>query len=200
MDRSASIVLDRSAVRVYADIAYANDREVFASGGGPVISDDSFNLSSLLRMVTADQLKAAGVKATEKSGLLIEDFLDDWEKQWFAKGQKSRKTFKLRSPQSQAPSGSRLSIEVQSSKKGHMMLGMEKEKDRYHHAVKLDGDSTWQKIVLSPSDFKTRTGETPKSWDGLDIVITPPAGWAWENLQLRNLTWIANQNPGNKSK
>ena len=39
---------------VYADIRYANDREVFGSGGGPVLSSDTFNLSSLLRMVTPD--------------------------------------------------------------------------------------------------------------------------------------------------
>ncbi|MDP4991386.1 MAG: transglycosylase domain-containing protein, partial [Marivita lacus] len=71
---------------VYADIRYANDREVFGSGGGPVLSSDTFNLSSLLRMVTPDQLKAAGVKAIEKPGLVIEDFQGEWEKEWFGRG------------------------------------------------------------------------------------------------------------------
>ena len=185
---------------VFADIAYANDREVFASGGGPVLSSQTFNLSSLLRIVTADELKKAGVKVSEKSNLVIEDFQGEWEKDWFAKGQKSKKTFKLRSPQYLPPSNCNLGIEVQSGKKGHMMLGMEKEKDRYHHAVKLDGDSTWQQVVLPPSDFKTRTGETPKSWDGLDIVITPPAGLEWSDLKMRNLKWIKADQHGDETK
>lgn len=185
---------------VYADIAYANDREVFGSGGGPVLSSDTFHLSSLLRMVTPDELKAAGVEANETPSPLIEDFAEGWEKEWFAKGQKSLKTFRLKSPQYQSPPNSKLGIEVRSDKKGRMQLGMEKEKDRYHLSIMIEGDSTWQQIVLSPSDFKTRSGETPKSWDGLDIVITPPASWAWEDLQLRNLTWITNQNSGNKPK
>jgi len=176
---------------VYADIAYANDRVVFGSNGGPVLRSDTFKLSSLLRMVSADQLKAAGVKASDKRSLLIEGFRADWEKDWFARGAKSLKTFKLRSPQYQAPPNSRLSIEVRSDKKGRMMLGMEKEKSRYHHAISLNGDSTWQQVVLSPSDFKTRSGETPKDWDGLDIVISPPAGWDWKDLKMRNLTWFS---------
>jgi len=110
---------------VYADIAYANDREVFGSGGGPVLSSDTFHLSSLLRMVTADELKAAGVEANETPSLLIEDFAEGWEKEWFGKGQKSLKTFRLKSPQYQAPSNSKLSIEIQSDKKGRMQLSME---------------------------------------------------------------------------
>ena len=84
-------------------------------------------------MVTADELKAAGVEADEKPSLLIEDFAEGWEKEWFAKGQKSLKTFRLKSPQYQSPTNSKLGLEVRSDKKGRMQLGMEKEKDRYHH-------------------------------------------------------------------
>ena len=177
---------------VYADIHYANDREVFGSGGGPVLSSDTFHLSSLLRMVTADELKAAGVEADEKPSLLIEDFAEGWEKEWFAKGQKSLKTFRLKSPQYQSPTNSKLGLEVRSDKKGRMQLGMEKEKDRYHHSIMIEGDSTWQKIVLSPSDFKKRTGEAPEDWTDLDIIITPTGTLEWQNLKMRNLTWITN--------
>jgi hypothetical protein len=175
---------------VYADIAYANDREVFGSGGGPILSSKTFNLSSLLRMVAADELKKAGVKASEKTDLVIEDFQGEWEKEWFGRGQNSRKTFKLKSPQYHAPPNARLSIEVQSDEKGRIMLGMEKENDRYHHAVLIEGDSTWQKVVLTPSEFKKRSGESPENWDGLDIVISLPAGWEWDDLKMRNLRWV----------
>ena len=56
----------------------------------------------------------------------------------------------------------------------------------------IEGDSTWQKIVLSPSDFKKRTGEAPEDWTDLDIVITPTGTLEWQNLKMRNLTWITN--------
>ncbi len=73
------------------------------------------------------------------------------------------------------------------------MLGMDKEKNRYHHAVAIAGDSTWQKVVLAPSDFKNRDGEAPTDWDALDLVISPPPGWDWQDLKLRNLTWLKNE-------
>ena len=72
----------------------------------------------------------------------------------------------------------------------------QQEKDRYHHGVVIEGDSTWQQVLLSPSDFKKRTGETPEDWDGLDIVLSLPAGWDWQDLKMRNLTWIKNGNQG----
>ena len=71
-----------------------------------------------------------------------------------------------------------------------MQLSMEKEKDRYHYPIVIKGDSMWQKIVLTPSDFKKRAGETPKDWADLDFVISLPAGWEWEDLEMRNLKWI----------
>ena len=175
---------------VYADIAYALDREVFTSGGGQIVSSNIFNLSSLLTMVSADQLKAAGVTASEEPRLLIEGFRGDWEKEWFARGANRRKTFKLRSPQYQAPPNSKLGIEVQSDKKGRLTLGMEMEKDSYTSAISLNGDSKWQQVVLSPSDFKNKKGEKLADWNGVDIAIWLPGGWKWQDLKMRDLTWI----------
>jgi len=181
---------------VYADIAYALDREVFSSGGGRIVSSDTFNLSSLLRMASADQLKAAGVKASTKSNLLIEDFQGDWEKEWFAKGANGRRTFKLRSPQYQAPPHSRLGLEVQSDKKGRVQLGMEIEKDSFNYTISMDGDSQWQQVVLSPSDFRSKNGETLKDWNDVDVVISIPRDWTWQDLEMRNLTWLDSDKQG----
>ncbi len=175
---------------VYADISYANDRYVHITSRAEILTSDTFNLSSLLRMATSKQLKASGVKATEKPSLVIESFQDGWEKEWFPRGQQGRATFKLRSLQYQAPPDARLGIEIRSGKTGRLMLGIEKGKDRYHHSIKLNGDSTWHQVVLSPSDFKKGKGGSPKGWDDLNISISPTAVLDWDEFELRNLRWI----------
>ena len=131
---------------------------------------------------------------------MIEDFQEGWEKEWFARGQNGRATFKLRSPQYQAPPDARLGVDIRSDKPGRLMLGMAKEKDRFHHSIKLDGDSKWRQVMLSPSDFNKRTGEAPTDWSGLDLSISPPAGWNWDDLKLRNLRWIKAGQHGDEYK
>jgi len=111
--------LDRQ-LWVYGDVRYANDRAVHCVKGRDIVNSDTFNLSSVLEMVTPDELKTAGVKATEKPSLVIEEFTEGWEKEWFEKGQKIRKTFKLKSPQYEASPESKLGIEVQSNKQARL--------------------------------------------------------------------------------
>ena len=79
-----------------------------------------------------------------------------------------------------------------------MLIGMEWEKDSYHHAVAIEGDSAWQHVVLSPSDFRNREGEVLKDWDGLDITITPTGALEWSDLKLRNLKWTESDQLGER--
>ena len=67
---------------------------------------------------------------------------------------------------------------------------MDMEKNSYRHSIMIEGDSQWQQVVPSPSDFKNRDGETPDDWDDLDIVISLPAAWEWEDLKMRDLMWV----------
>lgn len=191
--------LDRQ-LWVYADVNYANDRAVHCVKGRDIVSSDNFNLSSVLKMVKPDELKAAGVKATEKPTLVIEEFGEGWEKEWFVKGEKSRKTFQLKSPQYQVPADSRLGIEVQCNKKARLLIGMEREKYFFHHIIVIDGDSAWQKVSLSPSDFKTREGETLTDWNGLDVVISPLGTLGWHDLKLGNLKWLRDGQRGDNKQ
>jgi hypothetical protein len=80
------------------------------------------------------------------------------------------------------------------------MLGMEKERDRYHCSFKRNGDSKWQEVGLSPSDFKNRNGENLNDGNGVDIVIMPIGAPEWEHLKMRNLTWITNGKMGDNSQ
>jgi len=191
--------LDRQ-LWVYGDVRYANDRAVHCVKGRDIVSSDTFNVSSVLKMVKPDELKAAGVKATEKPTLVIEEFGEGWEKEWFVKGQKIRKTFQLKSPQYQAPPDSRLGIEVQCNKKARLLIGMEREKHSYHHIIVIDGDSEWQKVGLSPSDFKNREGETLTNWKDMDIVISPLGTLDWHDVTLRNLKWLRDGQRGDNKQ
>jgi dienelactone hydrolase len=193
-----SVLSTNRQLWVYGDIHYANGQAVHCVKGRNIVASDTFNLSSVLKMMTPDELQAAGVKVTVKPSLVIEEFAEGWEKEWFAKGQKSRKTFKLKSPQYEAPPDSKVGIEVRSEKRGRMLIGMEWEKDSYHHAVAIEGDSAWQHVVLSPSDFRNREGEVLKDWDGLDITITPTGALEWSDLKLRNLKWTESDQLGER--
>lgn len=172
----------------YADINYANEHAVHCVSGRDIVAVDTFNLSSLLEMATPEELKAAGVRATLEPSLVIEDFAEGWEKEWFEKGN-GRQTFKLRSPQFQPPPGSGLGIEIRSNQSGRLHLSLEKEKETYRHTIEVVGGSDWQQIVLSPADFKMKD-ESLEVWEGLDMVIALSGGMAWNEVKLRNLRWI----------
>lgn len=191
--------LDRQ-LWVYGDVRYASDRAVHCVKGRDIVSSDAFNLSSVFKMATPDELKAAGVKATLKPSSVIEDFADGWDKQWFAKGPKSLKTFKLKSTQYQAAPDSKLGIEFQSDKPARLLIGMEREKDSYQHTIAIDEGPEWQKVVLSPSDFKNREGQSPPNWNDLDIVLSPLGTLDWQDLKLRNLKWIRDEPRGDNKQ
>ena len=183
---------------VYADIHYAYDREIQYNCGGPLYKHNSFHLASLPLMITPDELKAAGVKANLKHGLVIEDFQGDWEKEWFVARAGTKTSYKLRAPLYQPPSSdSKLSIEVQSDKTGNMKIDLQLQAVRqnrsYTHLMSLQGDSKWQQAIMGLSDFADKHGETLNTWDNLTRHILLPPGWDWQDLTMRDLKWIENE-------
>jgi len=106
----------------------------------------------------------------------------------------------LKSPQYQAVPDSKLGVEVQSDKRARLLLGVEREKESYHHIITIDGGSESQKVVLSPSDFKNREGQTLEDWNGLDIVISPLGTLDWRDLKLRNLKWLRDGQRGDNKQ
>jgi len=175
---------------VFADINYGYDREIQYNCGGPLYKHNTFHLASLALMITPDELKAAGVKANLKPGLMIEDFQGDWEKEWFVARVGTKTSYKLRTPLYQPPSSdSKLSIEVQSDKKREMAISV----GSHTHPISIEGDSKWQQVIMDLSDFLDKKGDTPKSWENLTIHISLPQGWDWQDLKMRNLKWIKNE-------
>jgi pimeloyl-ACP methyl ester carboxylesterase len=192
---------------VYANVLYPLDKPVSGAGYyyGPYTSK-TFNLSSLMQTATAEQLKAAGVKATAKPSLVIETFDGDWEMEWFTYRPEdwARNTHKLYDTRYHAPPLAKLSLEVRSAKSNKMVVGI----DEYAAEVNIKGDSQWQEVALFPVDFQDPEGASFLDWSGVRElrlgaketlrsghgpnrkVKVVGAPWKGAAPEFRNLRWV----------
>ena len=148
---------------VYANVSYKLKKPI--SGAGyyyGIYSANRFTLSSLMRVSTSSELKKAGVVATLKQQVLIEDFKGDWQKEWFSYNSKKWgiKTHKLYHPAWEAPKGAKLYFEIKAELPNKMIVGL----DSYVTEVALTGNNTWQGVKLSVSDFKNIKMESQNDW------------------------------------
>jgi len=190
---------------VYANVVYALEKPI--SGAGyyyGTYTATRFNLSSLLTMVRPDDLKAAGAKAALQPSLLIETFEDGWEKEWFSYKPKEwpRKTHKVYDPQWAAPEGAKLALEVRSTEPNKLVVGI----DKYAAEVQLEGGPSWQKILVSPADFKNVKGAEMPNWSGIrelrlgdketqrdpkkNLKVEFGGVWQGADPAFRNVQWI----------
>ncbi len=191
---------------VYANIRYPIDEPV--SGAGyyyGIYTTETFNVSSLLKQFAASDLRAAGVRATLKPSLLIEDCTGDWEKEWFnyRPGEWSRTTHKLNSELWKAPKGALLTLDVQASEPNKLVILL----DDFGAEVQLTGGDNWQQIQLKPADFQNAAGEPLPNWDTVRRLKLSPAehlrpgrggsaeprrlgaNWRGSPPEFRNLRW-----------
>lgn len=191
----------------YANINYALDEKV--SGAGyyyGIYSVESFNISTLVHMHTPEELRAARVKKTMTSLLLIENFKGDWEKEWFTYKPEfwSRRTHKVYNNKWKAPENAKLFFEVRSKEPNKMVVGI----DKYATEIQLSGGAKWQRIMLSPKDFQNALGEFLPAWTGImelrlgtketlrekidfeNKKLDLGAEWTGEEPEFRKLQWI----------
>ena len=195
---------------VYANVLYALDEPV--SGAGYYYGTyraDAFDLSSLLTTVTPEALQSAGVQATLEPSLIIEDFTDGWEKEWFRypRDDWAASTHKLRAERWKPPHGARLSLEVQSESPNRLVVLI----DSFAADVELSGGAKWQEVHLTPADFENFNGESITTWDGIRRFKLSPAehlkparripgqpkvvGGHWNGPvpRFRNLRWVVSE-------
>jgi len=196
---------------VYANVLYPLEKPI--SGAGyyyGLYTAKTFNLSSKMEIAAPDQLKAAGVKATFKPTLLIEDFKDDWEKEWFTYDRShnwGRKTHKVYNPKWQAPTNAQLAFDVRCERPNKMVVTL----DHAGAEIELTGGDTWQSVVLSPADFTTAEDRELQDWKGIMELRLMPQDtlkakdkrkraikhlgekWKGPNPEFRNLRWIGGE-------
>ena len=103
-----------------------------------------------------------------------------------------------------APAGAKLAFEVRSAMPNRLVVGI----DEYAAEVHLAGHSEWERIVLTPGDFRNSAGaatltctgirelrlgakETLRSRNnGKEQKLTFGANWEGAEPEFRNLRWI----------
>jgi hypothetical protein len=192
---------------VYANVVYPLDEPVTGAGYYyGTYNATKFNLSSMVHIVSADELKAAEVKATLKPSLMIETFESSWEKEWFTyrPADWARTTHKVYDTRWTAPEGAKLALEVRCEQLNKFVVGL----DEHAAEVSLKGGPEWQRVVLSAADFGNAAGETMGDWtgiktlrlgamerlqqevDGEQKVLELGAAWNGAGPEFRNLRWM----------
>ena len=137
---------------VYANVVYPLDEPVTGAGYYyATYTANKFNLSSLVHVVTADQLDAAGVKATLEPSPVIETFEGDWQKSWFTyrPAEWALTTHKIHDPRWQAPTSATLALDVRCEQTNVLVVRL----DGYAAEAPLEGGSEWQSVMLLPREL-----------------------------------------------
>lgn len=154
---------------VFANVHYALAEPVFGAGYYyGTYAATNFNVSSLLKVVSPQELKQAKVRKALHRQHTIEDFTGAWEKEWFTyrPAEWARSTFKLNESIWRAPAGATLAFYVQSAEPNTLVVLL----DSHAAEVELTGGDAFQTIELSPADFKDAGGAPLEDWSGVRLL------------------------------
>lgn len=193
---------------VYANVLYPLDNPV--TGAGYYYGEytaKQFNLSSRMAIASPEQIKEAGVTATDKPSLVIENFEMGWQKEWFTydlTDNWARKTHKLYDDKYLPPQFAKLAIDVRLESPNKFVIGL----DVFAAEVLLKGGPEWQSVVLFPGDFHDGSGNSFLNWKrfaelrlgpketlsskdgGKEVKVSLGGEWQGSNPEFRNMRWI----------
>ncbi len=194
---------------VYANVRYKLMDPVSAAGyyyGS--FKADSFNLSSLPRLIESAELRTAESLESLKPSLLIEDFKGDWRKEWFSYNPSKwgLKTHKIHDPAWRRQDKATLAFEVKSEQPNTLVVGIDSRAVERN----LQGGNRWTSIRLKPGDFKDLEGKGLSNWEDTrelrfvaddtlrggrgSTAKSKKLGGAWKGKapEFRNLRWLKN--------
>ena len=184
---------------VYANVRYKLDKEITGAGYYyGIYTTDSFVLSSRMAMIAPEALKEAGVRSVLQADGVIEDFAKDWRKEWYVYSNDPANwrviTRKLGDDLYAAPAYAKLAFSVRSEQANTLLLKM----DKHTATLKLDGKTSWQDVVLYPTDFKGEDGTTRLDWNVIKSFSLSDVAKKWKGAapEFRAMRWI----PGTKAE
>lgn len=137
-------------------------------------------LSSLLHSATGAELKAAGVKATDKKSPFIDDFARGWH-DWYRLNAEHKPfwqnwTRKITDPKWRGPEGAKLAITLTMPETNTITIVLQENEWRSYRGKKvtytcrreITGDEKPQTLSLSAADFTTSDGIALANWSQLD--------------------------------
>lgn len=205
--------LDRPLV-AFANVHYELDRPETLPRGRRV---KRFCLSSKLLTATPEMLRKAGVKATDRRSLVIDDFKRGFH-DWYVLERGSPHhwqfwTRKATDPKWRGPNGARLALEVKSARENRLVVivrenewrGYRGRRKEYLAQVNLKASDDWQEIRLQAADFKNAKDAAPlAAWDEIDQLgirayadivrlgkkVRLGGKWAGPTPQFRIVRWV----------
>ena len=190
----------------YANVQYKLKKQIVGAGYYyGTFKADTFNLSSLPELISPKRLKASGAAENLDPTLIIEDFQENWEKEWFTYKPHlwGIKTHKIYDPVWAAPKGAKLSFEVRSKLDNKLVVGL----DSYVSEINLKGGANWNFVSLTPDDFYNFEGNYLAGWSNLkelrfeaEETLRPGKGssakprkigaaWKGQEPEFANLRW-----------
>lgn len=169
----------------YANVTYQEDLSQFVKSRTREKYKNQFALSSNLIRLTPEELKAAGVKATDKPERVVEDFSRGWQDwyrgYWDNQHHWNASTRKMKDPKYRPPRGAKLLLDVKAEEDNTLVFEFRCNTwGAYPHrpegtfvAVKeVKGSPDWQTIEVSESDLlpavfpRRKTDPLPKpQWE-----------------------------------
>lgn len=173
----------------------------------------SFAISSLLHTATPDELSVAGVRATDKKSLVIDDFSNGWQ-DWYTLSAENPhhwefSTRKINDPKWRGQGNAQLAVDVRAVRPNQLVIVLTENFFRsyrgrsrqYVAVVKLDGGNDTQSVELSPRDFTTSDGKILTSWNDLDLLsfrayhdkgqkLLGSKQWVGPQPSFQGLRWI----------
>ena len=150
----------------YANVQYKLKKQIVGAGYYyGTFKADTFNLSSLPELISPKRLKASGAAENLDPTLIIEDFQENWEKEWFTYKPHlwGIKTHKIYDPVWAAPKGAKLSFKVRSKLDNKLVVGL----DSYVSEINIKGGANWNFVSLTPDDFYNFEGNHLAGWSNL---------------------------------
>lgn len=194
-------------VWVYADVTYGlSEPQQGAGYYYSIYKTDEFHISTPIEVLSPKDLKKSKIAVTDKPTFIIEEFKDNWEKNWYYTKNSlwGRSTHKPYSTKYKAPKNAKLVLELSSKQANKMVIRL----DDFATEIILKGGAASQKIVLSPEDFKNIKGKLLKDFTQVkELSLVPKTSikgkrnsglkskklggkWKGENPVFKKLYWL----------
>mgnify|MGYP003705853379 FL=1 len=165
----------------YANVTYQADLSSYRHFNNTGGFENQFALSSNMLRITSEELKAAGVQATDKPSRLVDDFKrgqHDWyTKNWGNRHHWHLSTRKMKDPKYRPPHGAKLLLDVKSDTDNILVCAFTinewgaypgKPAGSFNVVKEIKGSPEWQTIAIAEQDLLPSNFPRRKEW-GLPI-------------------------------